>query len=74
MGCRDLANAIEERPSLKAIIFGHVHHSYGARKLNDTWFINAAQYNYIHEQNKGNILIELKVGRDDKQVHQIVPH
>jgi hypothetical protein len=47
--CDDLREAIRQRPSLKAIIFGHVHHSYGARQLGNQWFINAAQYNGIHK-------------------------
>ncbi|UJR34797.1 hypothetical protein I4U23_027578 [Adineta vaga] len=70
VGCRDLKEAIWRRPSLKAIIFGHVHRDYGITRKKDKWFINAAQYNGIYENDIENRVIELSIRRNDKMVYE----
>ncbi|CAF3418125.1 unnamed protein product [Rotaria socialis] len=72
VGCADLRDAISLRPSLKAVVFGHVHHSYGFRQINKTWFINAAQYNGIYSDDNENTPIEIFVLRDDNTIHHVI--
>ena len=74
MGCEDLAAAIKARRSLKAVIFGHVHHSHGEEKIDGKWFVNAAQYNGIHDGDAKNKIIELVVNRKTKEVIDVRKH
>ena len=41
-GCVDLYNRTTQL-KLKLHVFGHIHETYGRRRIGDTWFINAAQ-------------------------------
>lgn len=42
VGCRDLKDRIGELKELKTHIFGHIHHSYGQKTVNDVKYINAS--------------------------------
>ncbi len=68
VGCQDLREAISRRNSLKAVIFGHVHYSYGATQVDNKWFINAAQYNGIHQNDRRNEPIEVFIRSSDKSI------
>lgn len=72
VGCHDLLEAINERPSIKAVVFGHVHHSYGFHKSNNKWFINAAQYNGIYDGDIRNVPIEMFLHRNNKSIDYVV--
>jgi len=41
-GCADLTNKLMELTNLKAHVFGHLHHSHGLLKINNTIFANSA--------------------------------
>ncbi|CAF3508680.1 unnamed protein product, partial [Rotaria sp. Silwood2] len=71
IGCEDLRDAIRRRSSLKVIVFGHVHHSYGAQREDNKWFINAAQYNGIFDGDLRNKPIQVLLRRQDKTVYNI---
>jgi Icc-related predicted phosphoesterase len=53
VGCRDLTARLEKLSKLKIHAFGHIHHSYGVLKNNETVFVNAAtcneNYNPVNE-------------------------
>ena len=74
VGCRDLATAIFVRPAIKAVIFGHIHHSYGQKKSDGVLFINAAQYNGIHEGDTRNKIVELVFNRRTKEIVDVLLH
>lgn len=44
VGCDDLANELK-RLSVKMHVFGHIHESYGQRRLDDCLFVNASTCN-----------------------------
>ena len=73
VGCKDLLDAIGQRPSLKAIIFGHVHHSYGAIERDGKLFINAAQYNGIYQNDRRNEPYEISMRGHDKSIVSVHP-
>lgn len=58
-GCKDLTNKISDLTNLKAHIFGHIHCSYGIRKIHDTYFVNAAICNESYIPDNPPILIEI---------------
>ncbi len=72
VGCQDLREAIFRRQSLKSVIFGHVHHSYGATKEGNKWFVNAAQYNGIYNNDSRNKPIELYLRSSDKSIYGLM--
>jgi hypothetical protein len=45
-----------------------VHFSYGVLKEENKWFINAAQYNGIHNNDERNEPIELYMRSSDKSI------
>ena len=65
IGCEDMLKAMQRRPCLKAVIFGHVHHSYGVVQK-DKLFINAAQYNGIFHNDVHNKPYQFWMRSDDK--------
>ncbi|CAF2938094.1 unnamed protein product [Rotaria sp. Silwood2] len=71
VGCENLWNTISKRDRLKAIIFGHVHHSYGFKQKDNKWFINATQYNGIYQGDIRNQPFELYMQSWDKTVSQV---
>jgi predicted phosphohydrolase len=42
VGCEDLFVRVQQLPSLKAHIFGHVHEAYGAELHGGVWYVNAS--------------------------------
>ncbi|CAF4712560.1 unnamed protein product, partial [Rotaria socialis] len=73
VGCEDLREAIRQRPSLTAVVFGHVHHSYGATFEDNKWFINAAQYNGIYYHDVRNQPLEFFMERSNKMIYSVTP-
>ena len=73
VGCYDLLQAVQQRESLKAVIFGHVHHSYGAAQQDNKLFINAAQYNGIYHGDVRNEPYEISMRRVDKSIVRVNP-
>ncbi|CAF3447631.1 unnamed protein product, partial [Rotaria socialis] len=68
VGCNVLRQAIQQRPRLKAVVFGHIHHSFGCQLIENKWFINAAQYNGIFHRDRENQPFEIMMRRDDKKI------
>ncbi|UJR33258.1 hypothetical protein I4U23_020713 [Adineta vaga] len=71
IGCHVLRDAIEQRPSLKAIIFGHVHSSYGSTQIDKKWFINTSQYHGIFHYDKENQPYEIGIRCSDKKITSV---
>lgn len=59
VGCLDLAKRIKELPNLKLHIFGHIHFSYGVKKIGDTTFINASLMDEEYNLTNSPIIIKI---------------
>lgn len=58
-GCNDLKNRLNDLNNLKLHCFGHIHESYGVKKIENTTFVNAAFLNGRYEEDDAYIEIEL---------------
>jgi len=59
VGCEDLKNRVDQMPSLKAHIFGHIHYSYGMVARNGKYFVNAANCSEEYEAVNVPIAIDI---------------
>lgn len=58
-GCEDLWNRVNQLNDLKIHVFGHIHHSYGTQKLDNTTFVNASICTERYLPTNDPIVIEL---------------
>lgn len=68
VGCQDLLDAINQRNSLRVVVFGHVHNDYGFDNKADKWFINASQCNGLYRGDYKNQPIQFSMDKYTKKV------